>query len=77
MFNRKTPAVVLLSSQTFLVLGASPDAKVINFECSICFGLAVVKSPHTKFHRTVPQGMLRPKFLHGEISIEGIAFDPV
>ena len=54
MFNRKTPAVVLKSSQAFLVLGASPDAKVINFECSICFGLAVVKSPHTKFHRTAP-----------------------
>lgn len=58
MFNMKTPAVVLKSvfvvSQAFLVLGASTDAKVINFECSICFGLAVVKSPHTKFHRTAP-----------------------
>lgn len=58
MFNMKTPAVVLKSgfvvSQAFLVLGASTDAKVINFECSIYFGLAVVKSPHTKFHRTAP-----------------------
>ena len=54
MFNRKTPALVLKSgvvvSQAFLVLGLSPDAKVINFVCSICFCLAELKYPHTKFH---------------------------
>ena len=54
MFNRKTPALVLKSgavvSQAFLVLGLSPDAKVINFVCSICFCLAELKCPHTKFH---------------------------
>ena len=54
MFNRKTPALVLKSgvvvSQAFPVLGLSPHAKVINFVCSICFCLAEVKCPHTKFH---------------------------
>ena len=54
MFNRKTPALVLKSevvvSQAFLVLGLPPDAKVINFVCSICFCLAELKCPHTKFH---------------------------
>ena len=50
MFNRKTPVAVLKSgfvvSEAFPALGASPDAKVIDFECSICFGLAEVKCPH-------------------------------
>ena len=54
MFNRKTPALVLKSgvvvSQAFLVLGLSPDTKVINFVCSISFCLAELKCPHTKFH---------------------------
>ena len=54
--NRKTPVTVLKSgfvvSEAFPVLGASPHAKVIDFGCSICFGLAEVKCPHTKLHVT-------------------------
>ena len=53
MFNRKTPVAVLKSgfvvSKSCPVLGASPDAKVFDFGCSLCFELAVVKCPHTKF----------------------------
>ena len=56
MFNRITPVAVLKSgfvvSEAFPVLGASPDAKVIDYGCSICFGFAEVKCPHTKFHET-------------------------
>ena len=56
MFNRKTPVAVLKSgfvvSKAFPVLGPSPDAKLIVFGCSICFGLAEVKCSHTKFHVT-------------------------
>ena len=56
MFNRKTPVAVLKSgfvvSKSCPVLGASPDAKVVDFGCSLCFGLAEVKFPHTKFHVT-------------------------
>jgi len=53
LFNRKTPVAVLRSglvvSKNFPVLRATPDAKVIDFGCSICFGLAKVKCPHTNF----------------------------
>ena len=49
MFNRKTPVAVLKSgfvvSKSCPVPGASPDAKVFDFGCSLCFGLAVVKCP--------------------------------
>ena len=66
MFSRKTPVAVLKSgfvvSQAFPVLGASPDAKVIDFGCSICFGLAEVKCPHTKFHVTPLEACSDPNF---------------
>jgi len=56
MSNRKTPVAVLKSglvvSKSFPVLGATPEDKVIDFGCSICFGLAKVKCPHTKFNVT-------------------------
>lgn len=45
MFNRKTPVSVLRSlvvSKSFPVLGATQDAKVVDFGCSVCFGLAEV-----------------------------------
>ena len=70
MFVTKTPVAVLKSgfvvSQSFPVLGASPDAKVIDFGCSICFGLAEVKCPRTKFHMTPLKEGLDPNFFHGE-----------
>ena len=64
MFNRKTPVAVLKSgfvvSEAFPVLGVSSDAKVIDFECSICFGLAEGKCSHIY---QVPRD---PKFRYGE-----------
>ena len=72
MFNRKTPVAVLKSgfvvSEAFPVLGASPDAKVIDFGCSICFGLAEVKCPHTKFHVTPLEACSDPNFFMEKIS---------
>ena len=72
MFSRKTPVAVLKSgfvvSQAFPVLGASPDAKVIDFGCSICFGLAEVKCPHTKFHVTPLEACSDPNFFMEKLS---------
>ena len=72
MFNRKTPVAVLKSgfvvSEAFPVLGASPDAKVIDFGCSICFGLAEVKCPHTKFHVNPLEACSDPNFFMEKIS---------
>ena len=66
MFNRKTPVAVLKSgfvvSKSCPVLGASPDAKVVDFGCSLCFGLAEVKCPHTKFHVTPLEACSHPTF---------------
>ena len=56
MFNRKPPVSVLKSgfvvSKSCPVLGASPDAKVVDFGCLLCFGQAEVKCSHTIFHVT-------------------------
>ena len=72
MFNGKTPVPVLKSgfvvSEAFPVLGALPDAKVIDFGCSICFGLAEVKCPHTKFHVTPLEACSDPNFFMEKIS---------
>jgi len=72
MFNRKTPVAVLRSglvvSKNFLVLGATPDAKVVDFGCSLCFSLAEVKGPHTKFHVTPLDACSNPNFFMEKIS---------
>ena len=72
MFNRKTPVSVLRSglvvSKSFPVLGATPDAKVVDFGCSVCFGLAEVKCPHTKFHVTPLDACSDPGFFMEKIS---------
>ena len=72
MFNRKTPVAVLKSgfvvSKRCPVLGASADAKVVDFKCSLCFGLAEVKCPHTKFHVTPLEGCSDPTFFMGKVS---------
>ena len=66
MFNRKTPVAVLKSgfvvSKSCPVLGASPDAKVVDFGCSLSFGLAEVKCPYTKFHVTPLEACSDPTF---------------
>ena len=98
MFNRKTPVAVLKSgfvvSKSCPVLGASPDAKVVDFEWSasklagqakcnlhykqafnlfsfsfqLCFGLAEVKCPHTKFHVTPLEACSDPTFFMEKVS---------
>ena len=50
MFNRKTPVAVLKSG--LVVFKKLPDAKVVDFGCSLCLSLAEVKCPHTKFYVT-------------------------
>ena len=44
------------------MLGASPDAKVIDKGCSICFRLAEVKCPYTKFNVTPLDACSDPDF---------------
>ena len=72
IFNRKTPVAVLKSGFVVLkscpVLGASPDAKVVDFGCSLCFGLAEVKCPHTKFHVTPLEACSDPTFFMEKVS---------
>ena len=72
MFNRKTPVAVLKSgfvvSKSCPVLGASPDAKVVDFGCSLCFGLAEVKCPPTKFHVTPLEACSDPTFFMEKVS---------
>lgn len=72
MFNRKTPVAVLKSglvmSKGFPVLGVTPDAKIVDFGCSVCFGLAEVKCPHTKFHVTPLDACSHPTFFMEKIS---------
>lgn len=61
MFNQKTPVAVLRSGfvvcKSCPVLGASPDAKIVDKGCSICFGLGEVVSLH-KVPCNTPGNML-------------------
>ena len=72
MFKRKSPVAVLRSglviSKSCPVLGATPDAKVVDFGCSICFGLAEVKCPHTKFNVTPLEACSDANFFMEKIS---------
>ena len=72
MFNRKTPVAVLKSglvvSKGFPVLGATPDVKIVDFGCSVCFGLAEVKCPQTKFHVTPLDACSDPTLFMEKIS---------
>ena len=55
-FNRRTPVKVLpcglVVSRGCPVLGATPDARVVDFGCVDYFGIAEVKCPYTKYHVT-------------------------
>lgn len=66
MFNRKTPIQVLpcgfVVSKEYPILGASPDAKVVDKGCTDHFGLAEVKCPYTKFHVTPLDACSDPAF---------------
>ena len=72
MFNNRTPVSVFRSgfviSKSFPVLGASPDARIIDKGCSICFGLGEVKCPYTKFHVTPLEACSDPKFFMEKVS---------
>ena len=54
--NRRTPVKVLPSgfivSKDTPVIGATPDARVVNFGCTDHFGIAEVKCPYSKHHVT-------------------------
>ena len=71
MFNRKTPVAVLKSGlvvvKSFPVFGATSDAKVIDFGCSLCFGLAEVICRHTKFNVTPLDACSDPDFFMEKI----------
>lgn len=41
-----------LVSKSYPVVGATPDAKIVDYGCSICFSLGQVKCPHTKWNVT-------------------------
>lgn len=44
------------------------DAKVVDFGCSLCFGLAEVKCPYTKFHVTPLESCSDPTFFMEKVS---------
>ena len=56
MCNRRTPVKVLPSgfivSKCTPVIGATPDARVVDFGCTDHFGIAEVKCPYSKHHVT-------------------------
>jgi hypothetical protein len=66
MYNRRTPVQVLGSglviSKGSPILGATPDAKVIDPGCIDHFGLAEVKCPSTKHNVTPLEACSDPKF---------------
>lgn len=66
MFNRKTPVTVLKSglvvSKCYPFLAATPYARIIDPGCSVCFGLAEVKCPSTKFNVTPLDACSDPSF---------------
>lgn len=66
MFNRGTPVKVLpcgfVVSEGCPILGATPDARVVDFGCTDYFGIAKVKCPCTKYHVTPLDAFTDPKF---------------
>ncbi|KAL9967600.1 hypothetical protein ACROYT_G025862 [Oculina patagonica] len=66
MFNRRTPVKVLpcglVVSKGCPILGATPDAKIIDFGCTDYFGIAEVKCPYTKFQVTPLDASTDEKF---------------
>ena len=66
MFNRGTPVKVLpcglVVSKGCPILGATPDARVVDFGCTDYFGIAEVKCPYTKYHVTPLDACTDAKF---------------
>lgn len=65
MSSRRTPVKVLpcgfVVSQGIPIIGATPDARVIDFGCVDHFGLLEVKCPYTKHHVTPLDACSDPK----------------
>ena len=55
-------------SKSCPVLDASPDARIIDKGCSICFGLGEVKCPYTKFHVTPLEACSDPNFFMEKVN---------
>ena len=66
MFNKSTPVKVLpcglVVSKGCPILGATPDARVVDFGCTDYFGIAEVKCPYTKHHVTPLDACTDEKF---------------
>ena len=66
MFSTRRKVQVLKSGsvvcQDLPILGASPDAKVIDTGCRDPYGLAEVKCPESKFRVTPPEACSDPNF---------------
>ena len=73
MFNRRTPVKVLpcgfVVSKGCPILGATPDARVVDFGCTDYFGIAEVKCPCTKYHVTPLDACTDPKFFMGQTGV--------
>ena len=71
MFNRRTPVKVLpcglVVSRGCPILGATPDARVVDFGCVDYFGIAEVKCPYTKYHVTPLDACTDAKFFMEQI----------
>ena len=72
MFHRRTPVKVLpcglVVSKGCPILGATPDARVVDFGCTDYFGIAEVKCPYTRYHVTPLDACTDPKFFMEETS---------
>ena len=55
-------------SKSCPVLDSSPDARIIDKGCSICFGLGEVKCPYTKFHVTPLEACSDPNFFMEKVN---------
>ena len=66
MFNKSTPVKVLpcglVVSKGCPILGATPDARVVDFGCTDYFGIAEVKCSYTKHHVTPLDACTDEKF---------------
>lgn len=72
MFNRKTAVPVLKSglvvSKGFPVLDATQDVKIVDFGCSVCFGLAEL-SVHGQILSDTMHALIEPFSWRGSIKI--------
>lgn len=72
MCNRRTPVKVLPSgfivSKGTPVIGATPDARVVDFGCTDHFGIAEVKCPYSKHHVTPLDACSDAKFFMDKTS---------